>query len=163
MTDDETDDTTELSFSEVMDFAVEQTEEEASEFPGDVPNHAGALLNERASELLQTLANVQITRAHEDLDDPTDEEITEALAQDAIDIILALGTLKYEYDLDIVEAFQTRKEQIEMFQNADSQQELMQAMMESEAVDGDELPIAMPDEDEELDREAPDDPKLTME
>lgn len=148
MTDEDTDESTELSFGDVMAFGVEQSEMEADDFPGDVPNHAGTLLSQRVSELLQTLANVQITRAHEEIENPDDEEISEAIAQDAVDILLALGTLKHEYGLDIESAFEARKEQIEMFQSVDSQQELMQAMMESEAIDGDELPIAMPGAEE---------------
>jgi len=133
-----------ITFESIMDFATEQVAEEADEFAGDIPNHAGTLLNQRATEVLGTLTNIQVARAHEGADDPTDEEVRDALAEDAVDILLALGALKYEYDLDIEGAFEARREQVIAMQNADSMEELMEAMMEAQDIDPEEMPMPVP-------------------
>lgn len=141
----ETEDTEEstLGFGGMMDFATSQVESEVTEFQGEMPNHAGTLLNQRATDVLGTLTNIQVARAHEEAEDPTDEEIRDALAEDAVDILLALGALKYEYDLDIKGAFEDRKEYVQMMEAAETQEELIEAMLEAEGVDKEEVPAGL--------------------
>jgi hypothetical protein len=128
-----------LTFEAIMEFATDQVESENDEFPGEFPKHAGTLLSTRANELLTTLTGIQVARAHEEADDPDDEEIQTAVAEDAVDILLALGALKFEYDLNIAEAFEERRDQILAFQNADSMEEMMETMMEAEGVNPEDI------------------------
>lgn len=134
--------TDDITFAAIMDFATEQVAEEAEDFAGDIPNHAGTLLNQRATEVLGTLTNIQVVRAHEEADDPTDEEMRDALAKDAVDILLALGALKY--DLDIEGAFEARRDQILAMQNADSMEEFIEAMMEAQDIEEGEMSMPVP-------------------
>lgn len=119
-----------LTFSEMMETAATQIEAEVEGFDGeDPPKHAGRLLAQRATDLLGTLTNMDVAEARNDVDDFTDEEVAEALSEDAVEIVLALGALQYEYDLDIEAAFRERKEMVEAVQNAETMEEVIEATM----------------------------------
>lgn len=126
-----------ISFAQMMAFAVERVETEMDEFPGEVPGHAESLLVADIGALHGTLMNVQMAQANEEMDDPDEDAIQNALESDVVDIILALGALKKEYDLDIVEAFEDRMEMIRThealqaaMESAESQEEQMAALEE---------------------------------
>lgn len=158
---DASDESTETTLADALDWATTRVADEEDNFPGDMPNHAGTLLAKRAMEVLTTLTNIQTMRAHEEQEDPTDEEVREALAENAVDIFLGLGALQYEYDLDIADAFEARQEQIEMFEEADSMEELIEAVMASQNLDKDDLPMPIPMQpggEEGADMHDPDDP-----
>lgn len=135
-----------LTFGEMMGFIKDRVDEETEDFEGDLPNHAAALLVSTSNDLLQTVTNISVVEANEEMEDPTDEEITEALAEDAVDVLLALGTLQEEYDLDIAEAFSDRMTFVENYQNfeeavdgAETQAEVMEAFEEHMDEDAEEL------------------------
>lgn len=107
MSDDTGEDVT---LEEAIDFAQDMAETEVEDFEGDVPNHAPALLAARATDLGQTLTNIEMAKASERAEDPTDEQVKQAVVEDAIDIFLALGALQYEYDIDLVDAFEDRRQ-----------------------------------------------------
>jgi predicted RNase H-like HicB family nuclease len=115
--EDTTEDETEaLTFEEMMEFGTDRVEDETSEFEGNVPNHAAELLTARATDLLQTLSNIDMRRAHEEAPDPEDEEVKAAVEEDLVDILLAVSAVKYEFDLDIAAAFEKRMEFVADFQ-----------------------------------------------
>lgn len=138
---EDNDDTTEaeaMTFAEMMEFAAERVEAETEEFPGDVPNHASSLLVADIGALHSTLMNIQMAENSEEMPDPEDDAVSTALAEDAVDIIMALGALSHEYGLDIAQAFEERIETIEAHEQleaaldgAESQEEMMQAMEEN--------------------------------
>lgn len=116
-----TDDDSEITLTETIEFARGMVEDEEDSFNGDVPNHAPGLLAARGSDVVQTVTNIKMARASERVDDPTDEQVQNAIVEDAVDILLALGALSYEYDLDIAEAFEERRELVadyEAFEDA---------------------------------------------
>lgn len=125
----------ESTLAEVMEFTAEQVEREDDEFEDDMPNHAGVLINQRASELLNTLANIEVAEEMDDVRDPTEDEKRDALAEGAVDILLALGALAYEQDLDISSAYHERKELMEAIAEAETQEEMMAAILGDEDID----------------------------
>lgn len=131
------DEQSEMTFSEMMEFAEGRVQTETEDFPGDVPNHAGSLLVADIGALHGTLMNIQMAENSDEMPDPDDDAIANALADDAVDIILALGALSHEYGLDIASAFEERVETIEAhekmeaaIEDADGQEEIMAAMEE---------------------------------
>lgn len=112
MSDEQTD-AERMDIEEVLDFASSAVEDEADDFDGDVPDHSARLIVSRATDLLQTTTNIDMAQASDAQDDPSDESITGALEEDAVDILLALGALQFEYDLDIATAFEERAQLIE--------------------------------------------------
>jgi hypothetical protein len=106
-----------LTFEEAFNFVEERVAEETEDFSGELPDHAASLLVSTSNDLLQTVTNTRIIRADEDADDPTDEQVAEALAEDAVDLLLALGSLRAEYDLDIAEAFSDRMSFVQNYQD----------------------------------------------
>lgn len=131
-TDDE-----ELTFAEMMEFASGRVETESEQFPGEVPDHAPSLLVSDIGALHGTLMNIQMAQSNDELEDPSEEQITAAIEEDVVDILFSLGALSREYDLDIASAFEDRIEQVrnyealeEAMQNAEGQEEQMEALEE---------------------------------
>lgn len=122
----------ELTFEEVMSGAEEHIEAEQEGFEGDIPKHAGRLLVQRAADLNGTLANIAIAQADEGEAEITDEEVAASLEEDVVEVILAIGALRYEYDLDIESAVTARLELMEAVRGAETQEEVMRAMMGDE-------------------------------
>lgn len=103
-------------FAEMLQFAADQAASEDDDFAGTVPEHADRLIVSTAANLQKTLVNVEMTEASEQADDPNESAVQNALEEDVVDIILAIGALKYEYDLDIADALEERIEFMEDFQ-----------------------------------------------
>jgi hypothetical protein len=134
---DETETEDALTFAEMMDFAAERVADEIEDFPGEVPNHAPSLLVADMGNLHGTVMNIQMAEANEEMDDPEDEAIANALEEDVVDILLALGALAAEYDLDVASAFEERKEMMEnhaaledALSEAETEEEQMAALEE---------------------------------
>ena len=128
---------TEFDFSTAMEFAEAQVESEADEFAGELPMHSDRLVVSCAADLSQTVTNVKMRQASEVADDMDDEEIREAIKPNVVDLLMALGAVKYEYGLDVAAALEERVEFIEDFktfesamQDADSEQEMVEAIDE---------------------------------
>lgn len=133
----ETEYETTVTLAKAIEFASERAGEEVESFEGDVPEHAAGLVVSRASNLLSTTTNVKMAEANEQAPDVEAEDISKALAEDVVDIIMALGALDYEYDLDIAGTFEERMELIEAYkdfndaiEDAESQEEMMNAVDE---------------------------------
>lgn len=127
----------ELTFAEMMEFGEGRIENETAEFDGDIPNHAARMLTAYATDLLQTLTNIEIQRANEKASDPTDEQIESAVADDLVDILLAISAVKHEYDVDIVTAFEKNMEFVqdyraleEVMEDAETQEDMIAAFEE---------------------------------
>jgi hypothetical protein len=116
----------ELTFSEMMEFVDQKVQYEDSDFDGEMPNHGAELLVNTASDLLQTLVNCRVAEAENTDYEP---DTADMLQKDAVDVLLALGSLRSEYDLNIAEAFEDRMNDIEKYQ------ELEEAMKDAETVD----------------------------
>jgi len=148
-TDADADDAPAIEFFEMMEFAAGEVADEADSFEGDVPNHAGRLLSANVANLLQTITNIEMARAAENAPDPEDDQVTQAIEEDAVDILLALGALRYEYDLDLAAAFEERMEFIEDYkaledalEDAETREEAMDAFDEHMDEDA-EMPMPM--------------------
>lgn len=119
MTDDT--DSEDVTLAEAVEFAREMAADETESFEGDVPRHAPGLLAARGTDLVQTVTNIEMAKASERAEDPSDEQVQNAVVEDAVDILLGLGALVYEYDIDIVSAFEERMQLVEdykAFENA---------------------------------------------
>lgn len=137
MTDDTDEDIEEVTLSGAFEFASEMAGEEVDQFEGDVPKHAARLIAARSTDLMQSLINIEMAEASEKAQDPEQEQIQKVVVQDAVDIFLALGTLVYEYDIDIAEAFEERKSLIEDYKkfedaisDAETEEEVLDAVDE---------------------------------
>lgn len=138
-----------LTFEEMMDFAVSRVEDEDAQFDGDLPNHAARLLSLDASELLEFVMEHEIAQAHEGV--PTEEHgerVTEAVEEQVVQILMTIGALKYEYDLDIESAFKEHMEFVEDYEkfeddieDMDGQAEIAEAFDEHMSEHADENPI----------------------
>ena len=115
-----------LTFAEMMKFVDEKVAHEDDNFEGEIPNHGAELLVNTASDLLQTLVNCRVAEA-EDTDYEPDKQ--KMLTKDAVDVLLALGSLRSEYDLNIAEAFEERMSDINKYE------QLEEAMENAETVD----------------------------
>jgi len=107
---DDTDD--ELTLADALAFGKGEVEQEVEDADGDVPNHATALIISRADAVLQTATNIELHNEGPSDDIPEDKQ-AEMLESSAVDLLLSLCTLSYEHDLDIADAFETRKAFIE--------------------------------------------------
>lgn len=130
-------DDSDLTIVEMMEFIEDSVEDEIEGFEGEIPNHAARMLMNRVANLNQTLVNIEMARANEDRDDPTDETITDAIEQDIVDILLSIGAVRHEYDLDVAGAFVERMEFMQAFkdfeaavEDAESNEEIMEAFDE---------------------------------
>lgn len=135
-----------ITFGELFDFVNSRVEEESAEFSGDLPNHASSLLVSTANDILQTTTNVDIVRADEDADNPTDEDIANTLEEGVVDLLLALGSLHSEYDLDVSKALRERmsfvenyKEFQEKVEDVESEEKVMEIFEETMDEDASEL------------------------
>jgi len=127
----------ELTFEEMMEFGEQRVESETAEFSGDIPNHAARLLAKYASDLLQTITNIEIQEANEDAPDPTDEQVESSVAKDLVDIVLAVSAVKHEYDVDIATAFEEHMEFVqdyrameEAMEDVETQEEMIEVFEE---------------------------------
>lgn len=131
------DDTDIVDFEELFQFAADRAAGEDDDFDGSVPHHADRLIVSTAADLQKTLVNVEMTEASETADDPNEDAVRSALEEDVVDIMLAIGALKYEHDLDIATAFEERIEFMKEFREfeeamreADDDEEQMEVMDE---------------------------------
>lgn len=143
--DDDTDSDERVGLAEAMDFVRGEVEAETEDFEGDVPNHAARLLSANVSDLLQTLTNIEMADASENIESPSEDDISDAVVEDAVDILMGLGALCYEYDLDLSSAFAARMQTIEDYkafeaavEDAESEEAVMDAM--DEHLDEDQMP-----------------------
>lgn len=138
MTDDnETETESEVTLQEAIDFATDMAEKESNDFEGDVPKHAHSLLAARATDLSRTLDNIAMAEASERAEGFSEEQQKTAITEDAVDILLALGGLNHEYDLDIVGKFEDRMELVadyealqEAMEDVEEQDEMVEVMDE---------------------------------
>lgn len=131
------DEEADITLHEAIEFAIGRVENEVEEFDGDVPNHAPSLLVSDIGALHGTMMNIQMAENANQMEDPDDDAIASALESDAVDILLALGALAKEYNLDIASAFEERVETIEAhdameaaLEDANSQEDMMEVMEE---------------------------------
>lgn len=141
-----------VTLAEAIELGAEQAEREQDSFEGEMPDHAHTLLIRKAANLIGTVSNIEITEESDIAEDPEVDEIKEAVGEDAVEIILALGALAYEYDLDLVDRFEDRKEFMELVQDADTMEELMREMDEIDES------LVEPGDDVTSDDYDPDDP-----
>lgn len=139
---DNTEAESERSFAETIQFFVERSESEATEFAEaeetEIPNHAETLVVSDATDLLKTVTSMDMAcDMAEEGEDLPEDEMAETLAEDVADLFASLATLQYERDLDIAEAVEDRiefVEQVEQFQEAmneaETEEEQMAAMDE---------------------------------
>jgi hypothetical protein len=133
-TEDESD--AEVTLAEAVEFARGMAADEVADFEGEVPKHAPGLIASRGTDLVQTVTNIEMARASERVESPDDEQVQNAVTEDAVDILLALGALAYEYDIDIVEAFEDRMSLVEDYRAFEEAMEDVETRDEAiEAVD----------------------------
>jgi hypothetical protein len=116
----------ELTFAEMMTFIEEKVEKENDDFDGEIPKHGVELLCSTSTDMLQTLTNCKVAEAENTDYEPNTSEM---LAKDCVDVLLALGSVRSEYNLDIETKFEERMNDINKYQ------ELEEAMEDAETVD----------------------------
>lgn len=163
-TDDTDDDSDALTFAEMMDFVEEEVKEEKSNFSGEVPNHAAKLLVARSSEILTNMASIDMQNANEEKEDVGDDAFRGALEEGVVEVLLTVGALKHEYNLDIEEAFEERiqhvrdfKEFEEAMEEADGQEDVMEAFDEHMGEHAEESPFVEPGDNVDSDEYDADD------
>lgn len=133
-----------LTVDEMMEFVAGEVKREEDDVDGDVPNHAAKMIASRATDLLQTLTNIEMAEIREGVEDPSEEDVRSAVEEDAVDILLSIGALQHEYDLDLASAFADRMDFIEDYKafedavdDAETQEEVMEAFDEYTPEDAD--------------------------
>lgn len=142
-----------LSFTDVMEFAEQQAAKADDEFDGVLSSHASEKIVRSASDLLETMTNMKMMEALDDVEDPSDDEVATAFAKDAVEILMALGLLKYEYDVDIESEFAARKEALELIEDVDSAEELMEAIEEIDGLSPEDIGLGGPQPGDSVDRD----------
>lgn len=122
-----------LTFAEMMDETVAQIEDDIADWEGEIPQHSQRILLNAVQEVMDTLTDIEGVNANEEMEDYTEEEEEELLADAAVDVLYALGAYKWEHDLDIEESFRERRELLSDIRDADSREELLRAKMGDEA------------------------------
>lgn len=124
-----------LTFAEMMDVATDKIEDEYEEYNGTPPNHSIRMLAVRAADVLDVSTSVDVGGADEDVEAFTDEEEREVITESIIDVLLTIGAVKYEYNLDIESAFREQMEQIEAYIESDSMEEFLEETMTEEELE----------------------------
>jgi len=148
MADDTTDeaemdnDDESLTVSEAFEFFAERTEREGEKFSEEegteVPQHAEAIVADKATDLLKTVTSVDMAYVMADEgEEVARDEMDDALEEAVVDLLAAVGSLKHERDIDIGEAVAERIEFIEAYQTleekmqaAETEEETMEVMDE---------------------------------
>lgn len=136
MSEDDTDEES-MTLTEAFDFAAQRAAEEVEGFDGEVPQHAGRLLGSRVGELQKDITNIGMVEASEKAETYSDEEVADIIGGSVADVLMAIGALQYEYDLNLGEVFRERVQAIkdykafeEAMENAEDQEEAIAAMNE---------------------------------
>jgi hypothetical protein len=93
-----------ITIAELLDFSEERIESETEGFEGDIPDHGARMIASYGTDLLQTLSNIEVQEAREDVDDPSDEYISEAVADDLVNVLMAVMATALEHDVDLADA-----------------------------------------------------------
>jgi NTP pyrophosphatase (non-canonical NTP hydrolase) len=93
-----------ITLAELLEFSEERIENETEGFQGDIPDHGARMIASYSTDLLQTLSTIEVQEAREDVDDPTDEYISEAVADDLVNVLMAVMATALEHDVDLGEA-----------------------------------------------------------
>ena len=147
-TDEKDEKDEELTVAEAMAFGEERIETETEGFEGEIPKHSGKLLAHNATTLLQTLTQIDIQRANDEIPEPTDEFIEAEIADDLVDILLGVAAVKHEYDIDVAAAFEEHIEFVtdyrameDAMQDAETKEEMAEAFEEHMGEHAEENPL----------------------
>lgn len=127
-----------ITFEEIMEFAEGQIGRELDQVDAEVPDHGAELVVTNASNLLksQTALRFEESRAEneESFEARPEEERRKDLEEAVVEILLAIGALVHENDLDVADAFRERRDFTESFNafqdeaaDADTHEEIMEA------------------------------------
>lgn len=149
-TDEEEDEP--ITFAEIMEFAAEQIERETENVEAEVPDHGVELIVSNASSLLRAQTALEFENSQEedieDFEARPDDEQRKDLEEGVVELLLAIGALVEERDLDVEGAFRERRDFTEAYndfqeaaQDAESHQEVVEAMEEhlGDKVDADAM------------------------
>lgn len=131
-----------LTVAEAFEFFAERSAAEEQNFADrnetDIPDHAEVLVADSATDLLKTVTSIEMSfEMADEGEEVAEDEMAENLAEDVVDLLAAVGTLKHERDIDIAAAVEERIEFIrdyeafeEAMQDADGEEEKVEAMDE---------------------------------
>jgi hypothetical protein len=138
-----------VTLEELLEFSEERIDTETEGFEGDIPQHAARMLAAYSTDLLQTLSNIEVQEAREDVDDPSDEYISEAVADDLVNVLMAVLATAHEHDVDLVDAVAEHIEFVrdyhamhEALQDAETKDEAAEAFDEHMGDHAEANPIA---------------------
>lgn len=113
-TEQETSDS-DISLADVIEFGRNRVEDEIDAQESDVPDHADRLLVARATDVMKAINNIRMLQQREDKEDPGEDYVKDTIEEALVDLLLAIGSIDYEYDIRLADAFERRKEFIEDF------------------------------------------------
>lgn len=134
--------------TEVLEFGAEQAADEQDEFDGDLPEHGDSMLLLAATDVMEAAMRLNIAEGI-NVDEDEQEQfeahqdgLQDAMADSIVDVLLALGSIVYEYDVDTDEVAETFEDRVEFMAayeqyedavaDAESHEEVMTAIDEIE-------------------------------
>ena len=111
----------EVTVREAFEFFAERSATEAEQFEADegrdVPQHAETLVVDAANDVLRTITSARMARdMAEEGEDTKEEAMNESITDAIVDLLAAIGTLKFEEDIDVASAVAGRMSFIEDYE-----------------------------------------------
>ena len=111
----------EVTVREAFEFFAERSATEAEQFEADegrdVPQHAETLVVDAANDVLRTITSARMARdMAEEGEDTKEEAMNESITDAIVDLFAAIGTLKFEEDIDVASAVAGRMSFIEDYE-----------------------------------------------
>lgn len=119
------------TFEEFFEFHEAIVEREEEDFPGEVPDRGISAIIKAAQGFDEIVMRSAIFDANEEIDEDQYDDVDEALEEQAVDMLAAIGTLQSEYDLDVAAAAEQRMAKTRAIEAAESIEELQEALDEA--------------------------------
>jgi len=97
-----------ITWNEMVTFMTDEVAEHVEEIDHDYQNHGLRELADMATVPLKLSIDNDFVSAH--TDDDTTESFEHELEGALVEVLFAIGTIAYEYDVDIEDAFKQRRE-----------------------------------------------------
>lgn len=121
------------TIEDILDFGEEVHENNLDQYPGDEPpKRPAATLVDITVDIMMDLNQIASVNRVEDTPDIDDEEVGEIVTNGIVQLLVGVGALTSEYDTNVVEEYLEQKEMIEAIQDADSDEEAIRSLLDSE-------------------------------
>lgn len=124
---------TDATLQETIDFHTDMLERVEEDFEGDMPVESIATIVRRAAEFETIMSRFIVKTQDEEQESPPMDALCTALEEQAVDMLAGLAALQFEYDLDIPQMFAQRRDTVEAIRNAETMEDLHEAVENSDA------------------------------